>query len=108
MAGRRLGIGFAGSAFVARFHIQSMVGVRDADVTGIASPTRAHAEEAASLASSLGVGQPKVFGSVAEMVADPAVDAVWICVPNDVRVAVVEEIVDTVTSGRGTLLGVAC
>jgi predicted dehydrogenase len=108
MPDQRLGIGIVGAGFVARFHIQSMVGVRDADVTAITSPTRAHAEEAAALAASLGVGQPKVHGRVADLVADPDVDAVWICAPNDLRVPVVEEIVAAVRAGRGRLVGVAC
>ena len=107
MAKDRLGIGFAGSGFVARFHIQSLVGVRDADAVAITSPTRAHAESAAALARELGVGEAKVYGSVGEMVADPAVDAVWICSPNDTRVAVVEEIAGAVGKGA-ELLGVAC
>jgi predicted dehydrogenase len=92
---------------VARFHIQSLVAVRDCHVAGIASPTRAHAESAAALANELGVGEPGVFGSLAEMVADPNVDAIWICSPNDTRVAVVEEIVDAVKGGA-ELVGVAC
>jgi predicted dehydrogenase len=108
MAGRRLGIGFVGAGFVARFHIQSLLGVRDADVTAIAGPTRSRAEEAAALARELGVGEPRVHSSVADLVADPAVDAVWICAPNDVRVAVVEELVDALRAGRGELVGVAC
>jgi predicted dehydrogenase len=105
---RRLGIGFIGSGFVARFHIQSLVGVRDADVAAIFSPTRAHAESAAALAAELAVGVPTVHGSVTELVADPNVDAIWICCPNDQRVAVVEELVDTMRTGKGDLIGVAC
>src|SRR3972149_2730799 len=105
MAKDRLGIGFVGSGFVARFHIQSLVGVRDADVVAITSPTRAHAESAAALARELGVGEAKGYGSVGEMVADPAVDAVWICSPNDTRVAVVEEIAGAVGEGAELLGG---
>ncbi len=108
MTARRLGIGFVGSGFVARFHIQSLMAVRDADVTAITSPTRAHAEAAAALAGQLGVGAPRVHRSVRELVMDPAVDAVWLCVPNDMRVAVVEELADAVRSGGARLLGVAC
>ncbi len=104
----RLGIGFVGSGFVARFHIQSMIGVRDADVAGVFSPTRAHAETAAALASDLGVGDARVHGSVTDLVADPNVDAIWICTPNDTRIAVVEEIVAAIRDGRGELRGVAC
>src|SRR3990172_4644667 len=102
-----LGIGFVGSGFVARFHIQSLVSVRDCTVAAVTSPTRAHAESAAALARELGLGEPKVYGSVGEMAADPAVDAVWICAPNDTRIAVAEEIADA--AGKGAeLLGVAC
>src|SRR3990170_4297680 len=71
----RLGVGFVGAGFVTRFHIESFQGVRDADVAAVMAPTRQHAEEAAALASRLGVGEAKVYGSVADMVADPAVDA---------------------------------
>ena len=39
-----------GSGFITRFHIRSWVGVRDADVRGVWSPTAARAEEAAGLA----------------------------------------------------------
>jgi predicted dehydrogenase len=105
--GQRLGIGFVGAGFVAKFHIQSLVTVRDADVAGIFAPTRAHAEEAATLARDLGVGDPAVHGSITELVRDPDVNAIWICVPNDVRVAVVEEIVAAM-QGDLELLGVAC
>jgi predicted dehydrogenase len=104
----RLGVGFVGAGFVTRFHIESLQGVRDADVAAVAAPTREHAEAAAALARRLGVGDPRVYGSVAEMVADPAVDALWVCAPNDVRVAVVEEMVDAVKRGAGELIGVAC
>lgn len=108
MTTKRLGIGIIGSGFNARFHLQAFVGVRDADVLGVWSPNRKHAGEAAELARMLDVGEAKVFGSIAEMVADPAIDAVWLCGPNHVRVENVEEIVDAITRGRGTLKGVAC
>lgn len=107
MTSKRLGIGIVGSGFVARFHIQSLVSVRDADVVAITSPTREHAENAAQLAKSLSVGSPKVHASVGEMVSDPAVDAIWICSPNDTRLPVVEEIVDRIDRGA-ELVGIAC
>ena len=107
MAASRLGIGFVGAGFVARFHIQSLVGVRDADVAAVMAPTRQRAESAAALARGLGVGEPKVYSSITEMANDPEVDALWICAPNDVRVAVVEEIVVAVKAGAG-LVAIAC
>ncbi|MCH2462667.1 MAG: gfo/Idh/MocA family oxidoreductase, partial [Gemmatimonadetes bacterium] len=65
MSSARLGIGCVGSGFITRFHIQSLVGVRDAAVRGVWSPNREHAEEAASLARSLGVGDAKAHTSIA-------------------------------------------
>ena len=57
MSSDRLGIGFIGSGFITRFHIQSMVGVREADVLGVWSPNNEHAETAAALATQVG-GEP--------------------------------------------------
>lgn len=108
MSKRRLGIGFVGSGFMNRFHARSLVGVRDADVTGIVSPTTAHAESLAALCHELDVGEPAVHRSITELVADPAVDALWIAGTNDTRVPVVEEIVEAVRSGKGDLVGLAC
>ena len=41
---QKLGIGFIGSGFVAKFHLQAWRGVRDADVLGIYSPNTEHAQ----------------------------------------------------------------
>ncbi|MCY4509026.1 MAG: Gfo/Idh/MocA family oxidoreductase, partial [Acidobacteria bacterium] len=90
---RRLGIGFIGSGFITRFHIRSMVGVRDADVRGCWSPSLENAEEAAALAPGVEVGDARAFPSIDAMVADPAVDAVWICGPNHTRIENLEAIV---------------
>lgn len=104
----RLGIGFVGSGFITKFHVQSFVGVRDADVRGIWSPNKSHAEETAKLARDLDVGDCKAYGSITEMVADPAIDAIWIAGPNHARVANIREICDAVNSGKGKLKGIAC
>ena len=42
------------------------------------------------------------------MVADPAIDALWLCGPNQARIANIEEIVDAIKSGAGTLADIAC
>jgi predicted dehydrogenase len=107
MSGRRLGIGIIGSGFNARFHLQAFVGVRDADVLGVWSPNPAHAAETAALARSLDVGEARAFASIGEMVADPAIDAVWLCGPNHARIANVEEVVRAVERGA-VLKGIAC
>ena len=107
MSSDRLGIGFIGSGFITRFHIQSMVGVREADVRGVWSPNNEHAEAAAAFARDLDVGAARAFASIEAMVADPAVDAVWLCGPNHTRVANIGAICAALTAGA-TLRGVAC
>lgn len=107
MSSDRLGIGFIGSGFITRFHIQSMVGVREADVLGVWSPNDEHAEAAAALARDLDVGAARAFASIEAMVADPAVDAVWLCGPNHTRVANIDAVCAALTAGA-TLRGVAC
>ena len=108
MASQRLGVGFIGSGFNARFHMQSWTGVRDADVLGVWSPNRRRAESAAGYARSLDVGAARAYRSIAEMVADPAIDAIWLCGPNQARIENVEEITDTIARGQGALRGLAC
>jgi len=103
-----LGVGFIGGGFVGQFHIRSWVGVRNADINGVVARTVAEAKEAAELTKKLGLGAGRVFKSVTEMVADPSIDAIWICAPNFTRLEIMEEIVDAVTSGKGQLIGVAC
>jgi predicted dehydrogenase len=104
----RLGVGFIGSGFVANFHIRSWVGVRHADINGIFSIDMKTAKETAAIAQNLGVGEPKIYKSITEMVQDPAIDAIWICSPNYTRIEVMEEIKEAVKSGKGELIGVAC
>jgi len=104
----RLGIGFVGSGFNARFHIQAFRGVRDADVRGIWSPNPANAKSAADLARQMGVGPAEAYPSIADMVENPAIDALWLCGPNQARVENVEEIVGAIRDGRGELKGLAC
>jgi predicted dehydrogenase len=103
-----LRIGFIGSGFNARFHMQAFTGVRHAEVRGVWSPDARRAAGAAALARSLDLGDAKPYRSIAAMVADPEIDALWLCGPNQARVANVEEIVHTIERGRGTLRGLAC
>jgi predicted dehydrogenase len=103
----RLGIGFIGSGFNARFHIQSLTGVRDADVRGVWSPNAKNAGAAAAYARRLEVGDARAYRSITEMVADPAIDAIWLCGPNQARIENIEEIVRALRNGA-ELRGVAC
>ena len=101
-------MGFVGSGFNARFHMRGWVGVREADVHGVWSPNRANAESAATYARDLDIGPARPFRSIAEMVADPAIDAIWLAGPNHARVENVEEIVAAIERGHGELRGLAC
>jgi predicted dehydrogenase len=108
MTHQPLGIGIIGGGFIARFHIKSWVGVRDADILGIFDPDAKRAAEACALVKSLGVGAATPYRSVTDLVADPAIGAIWICAPNYTRIGVMEEIAHAVLSGQGELRGVAC
>jgi len=108
VSGTRLGIGFVGSGFNARFHIQAFTGVRDADVLGVWSPNPRNAAATAALARRFEVGEAKAYRSIRAMVADPRIDAIWLCGPNQARVANVEEIVSAIRDGDGELRGLAC
>ncbi|HSL70960.1 MAG TPA: Gfo/Idh/MocA family oxidoreductase [Longimicrobiales bacterium] len=104
----RLGVGFIGSGFNAQFHLRAWVTVRDADVRGVWSPNRAHSEKAAALARQLDVGAAHTHTSITALVADPAIDAIWLTGPNHRRVENIEEIVAAIESGKGRLRGLAC
>jgi len=106
MTKKRLGIGIIGGGFISRFHIRSLIGVRDVDVLGIVS--KEWAEETAALSREVGVGNAEVYNSITDMVADPAIDALWICSPNFTRLEVMEEIVHALERGKGELIGVTC
>ena len=108
MSSPRLGIGFIGSGFNARFHMQGFRHVRDADVLGVWSPNAKNAASAAKYARELDVGNCKAYKSIIEMVCDPNIDAIWLNGPNHARIENVEEVCAAVTSGKATLKGIAC
>jgi predicted dehydrogenase len=108
MSSERLGIGFVGSGFNARFHVQSLTSVREVDVRGVWSPNEKNAASTAALAREHDVGEARPYKSIRDMVADPAINALWLCGPNQARIGNIEEIVDAIKSGAGTLRGLAC
>ena len=108
MTQKRLGIGFIGGGFITRFHIRSWEAVRDADIHGVFSLSEKDTEESVALSRALNVGQAKAYGSITEMVADPEIDALWMCAPNYTRIENMEEIVHALETGKGELVGLAC
>ena len=103
-----LRIGMIGSGFIAKFHLQSLIGVRNVAVTGVYSPTAARREALARMADDLDLGPCKAFDSLAAMAASGTVDALWILAPNYTRLEHMREIHALQKSGRARLVGVAC
>jgi len=87
-----LRVGFVGTGFIAAFHLQSMVGVRNVAVTGVYSRSAEKRGRIADLANSLGLGPARSFDSLEAMVMSGEVDALWIMTPNDTRLDVMREV----------------
>src|SRR5947209_5037310 len=102
-----LRIGFIGSGFIAHFHLQSFQGVRNAQITGVYSPTPEHRDTFARAATDGGLGPCRAFPSVEEMVSSGEIDAVWILGTNDTRLDHMRAIATAVGNGA-RLKGVAC
>ena len=79
---RRLGIGFVGSGFNARFHLLAFARCVTPTCSASGAPIAANASRAAARARELDVGDAaRPIASIADMVADPAIDAIWLCGP---------------------------
>lgn len=103
-----LRIGLVGSGFMAKFHLQSMIGVRHAQIAGVWSPTESHRKAFADLVNKNEVGPCKAYSSLEAMVGSPEIDAVWVAGPNYARVENFRMIHELVASGKASLVGIAC
>ncbi|HEX6508128.1 MAG TPA: Gfo/Idh/MocA family oxidoreductase [Chloroflexota bacterium] len=103
-----LRIGFLGSGFIARFHLQSFEGVRGAVIAGVYSPHQEHRTQLAQMANDAGLGPCRPFESVEAMVRSGEVDAVWVLGTNDTRLEHMRAINRAVKEGGVSLKGVAC
>lgn len=103
-----LRIGMIGAGFNARFHIQSLVSVRDVELGGVMSRTQESAKSLADYARELNVGDATVHADAESLTADPNIDAVWINCPNDARIATMEAIVRGNARRVTPLKGIAC
>jgi predicted dehydrogenase len=100
-------IGFVGSGFIARFHLRSFEGVRNASITGVFSPNREHREAFAGAVNDLDLGPCRAHDSIEAMVRSGEVDAIWLLGTNDTRVESMQAIAEAVKAG-GTVRAVAC
>ncbi len=100
-----LKLGMVGAGFVANFHARAIMQVRNIEIAGVTSRTRASAERFSATVRKYGLGEGMVFANVSEMANH--VDAIAIYAPNFTRVAIVEEIVEAVKGGAA-LKGVIC
>lgn len=103
----RLGVGIVGSGFIGNFHVQSWVGVRDADIVAIHSRNRTTATALADRCRRSGVGDPSTTDDIRALARDPEVQAIWMTAPNHVRVEMVEAVCEEVVAGRAELIGIA-
>ena len=104
-----LRIGLLGTGFVAQFHLQALLAVRNVEVAGIYGRTLDLRDAAVQRANDTGLGLCRGYESIEQMVADEErIDAVWILRQNFVRLADMQAIVRGARSRRRPLLGVAC
>lgn len=104
---KRVGVGFVGDGFIAHFHAQSWVSVRDGDIVAVTSRQAEKGEEFSKACCNLGVGEPVVYTDVRKMVQQSDVDVVYILAPNYLRLSIVEAIVDEIKAGRSKVRGIA-
>lgn len=104
----KLRIGFIGSGFIADFHLKSMLGVRNVDVTGVYSRSATKRERFAATVGALGLGACRAYESLEAMLAADDIDAVWICSPNYTRLDIMRTIAAEVKAGRSKIIAVAC
>jgi len=105
---KRLGVGFIGAGFIARFMASSWTGVRDADIAAVYNHRERGARELAAHVEGLGMPRPRVYTDLHEMLSDRAVDAVWVMTPNYTRVETVRAVAEEARQGSNDLVGVAC
>ncbi|HMH74596.1 MAG TPA: Gfo/Idh/MocA family oxidoreductase, partial [Bradyrhizobium sp.] len=102
-----LRVGLIGSGFIAAFHLQSMVGVRNVSIGGVYSRSVERRTRIAEKARSLGLGQADAFDSIEAMAMSGEVDALWLLTPNDTRLDIMREI-HRLTKAGAPLRAVAC
>lgn len=106
--GGPLRIGFVGAGFMARFHLQSLLGVRNVVVAGVVSATAARRDSFAVEANEMSLGPCTSYPDLAAMLASGSIDAIWIASPNHTRLGIMREIHAARGAGRTSVFAVAC
>ncbi|HEV7322234.1 MAG TPA: Gfo/Idh/MocA family oxidoreductase [Ensifer sp.] len=103
-----LRVGFVGSGFIAHFHLKSMIGVRNVEVTGVFSRKPENREKFAKEVDALGLGNCRTHESLEALLAADDVDAIWVLSPNYTRLDVMRSLYKAVKDGRSKVFAVAC
>jgi len=103
-----LRVGFVGTGFIAHFHLKSMIGVRNVEVTGVFSRKAENREKFAKEVETLGLGSCRTHESLEALLSADDVDAIWILSPNYTRLDVMRALHGAIESGRSKVFAVAC
>ncbi len=104
----RLRVGFVGTGFIAQFHLQAMIGVRNIEVTGVFSRSAEKRARICQMGAERELGGCRSHESLESLVRADDVDAIWILSPNYTRLGVMQVIHDEVVAGRSKVFAVAC
>ncbi|MCG5480285.1 MAG: Gfo/Idh/MocA family oxidoreductase [Ensifer alkalisoli] len=103
-----LRVGFVGTGFIAGFHLKSMVGVRNVEVTGVYSRSPENRNRFAEAVKALELGGCRAHDSLEALVSSGDVDAIWILSPNYTRIDVMRALHREIKAGRSKIFAVAC
>jgi predicted dehydrogenase len=103
-----LRVGFVGTGFIAHFHLKSMIGVRNVEVTGVFSRKEENRAKFASEVEALGLGTCRTHESLEALLSADDVDAIWILSPNYTRLDVMRALHGAIKAGRSKVFAVAC
>jgi predicted dehydrogenase len=104
----RLRVGFVGSGFIAHFHLKSMLGVRNVEVTGVHSRKPENRARIIEAVAESGLGNCRDHDSLESLFQADDVDAIWILSPNYTRLAVMRALHAEVKAKRSKVFAVAC
>jgi predicted dehydrogenase len=105
---KTLHVGLVGSGFIAQFHLRSLTGVRNVEITGVYSRSAEKRQRIVDLTAELELGTCRSHDSLESLFRADDVDAVWILSPNDTRLDVMRVLHAEVKAKRSRIFAVAC